>query len=377
MQPSEMNPTRIRRPRRTALHAVPAALALVLLFQVGPASDLPAQDARPSRETKQERKAAKKAEKERRKAEKQAAKLEKKRSTGRFSGRTAEALVGDARSFLEQKKWLRAREILLFLEDNERALDVQDEVKLLLADSYYGEGGTLNWVEALARYRTFMTFFPRHPEVPRAQYRIGMCYMNQAPKSNRDQSTTDNALYEFQKLIELYPNSNWADEAQARIQEARGLLADHEFEVARFYLERGHNEAAAGRFQGILSEFPDYEQKAEVYRLLAQAHYGMGSTLEGDIYADKYREMGGSGSIHEGLSKKAKKQQAKARKASGDAADRGEESKSLKKQRKAADKREKQLRKQQEKERKRAEKQARKEAKEKKGESEEDQGDTP
>lgn len=275
------------------------ALTMALPAAPGPAAETasPAAARADQAETRAERKQRAKEEKRRRKEETKSAKGRSKARPGRYGSRTVEDLLDEARSELERGKELKAREILLFLEDNEKARDQQDQVKLLLAHSYFEEGGTLNWVEALSRYRTFLTFFPNHPDADFAQYRIGMSYLVQAPKPNRDQSPTENALFEFQKLLELYPNSEWADDAEQRIQEARDLLADHEYEVALFYFKRKEFQAAALRLQTLLAEFPDYAGKAEVYRHLAEAHYRMGDRIEGDVYSQKYRELGGGKEI--------------------------------------------------------------------------------
>jgi outer membrane protein assembly factor BamD len=266
---------------------------------------------------------AKQAEKAEKKAEKRAAegekagkkKKKKKKSKGvytttlekpKYASRGVDELLREAEGLLAAGKWYKAQEILMVLEDNERARDVQAEVKLALADSYYGQGGTLNWVEALSRYRSFLTFYPNHPKADYAQYHIAMCHLRQVPKPDRDQSPTENALFEFQKLVELYPRGEWTGRAEEQIRECRELLAEHEFIVARFYFVRKFWTAAAGRLQHILDEYPDYSKKAEVYHQLAQASYNMGATEEGDIYRQLYEDAGGQKAVEGAKRKKGK-----------------------------------------------------------------------
>jgi len=349
-----------RRSRSVRICLPLLALAVVLLS--GTAVPLPGAegDAREAEPTKAEKKAAEKAGKEAKQAEKEAKKRAKRRAKlekqskkakkkgvmgGKYKGSTVDSLLDKAEQFLAAKKWYKAQEILLFLDDNEAAREQQNRVKLFLADSYYGQGGTLNLVEALARYRTFLTFFPGDPRADHAQYRIGMAYFKQAPKFNRDQSPTENALFEFQKLLELYPGSDLAPEAEARIREARNLMAESEFGIGVFYFKWKGWEAAVGRFQTVLSEFPDYTKKPQVYRMLAQAYYKMGARVGGDIYARKYQEEGGKNI--EAKAAPGDKKEAKAAKDANKAAEKAE---------KAAKKAEKQALKDAEKEAKEREK---------------------
>jgi outer membrane assembly lipoprotein YfiO len=342
-------------------------LVLAALLLAGSAAPLPAaeEEAPESEQTEaeqtkaekkqadKEKKEAKKAEKEAKKRAKRRAKMEKQAEKakkkglmgGKYKGTTVDGLLDKAQQYLDAKKWYKAQEILLFLDDNEAARAQQNRVKLLLADSYFGQGGTLNLVESLARYRTFLTFFPSDPKADHAQYHIAMAYFKQAPKFNRDQSPTENALFEFQKMLELYPGSELAPEAEQRIREARNLLAESEFGIGVFYFKWKAWEAAVGRFQTVLSEFPEYAKKAQVYRMLAQAYYKMGAKVEGDIYARKFQEEGGKS-----LEAKAGAGDKKAAKAAKNA------DKAAAKAEKAAKKAEKQAQKQAEKEAKKKEK---------------------
>ena len=248
-----------------------------------------------------ERQAAKEEKKQAKQAEKAAKKKAKKKAKTyattaeqkKFASRNPMDLLVEAQSYLKKEKWFKAQEILLVLEDNERARELQADVKLSLADSYYGQGGSLNWVEATSRYRSFLTFYPGDPRTDYAQYRIGMCYFFQIPKAERDQSPTRNAIFEFERLVELFPRSEWADEAQGHIRDCRERLAEHDLAVGEYYFVREEWGGAAARFRALLKEYPDYSGKAHVYWRLAEASYKLGAREEGDLYRQLYQGLGG------------------------------------------------------------------------------------
>ena len=64
-------------------------------------------------------------------------------------------------------------------------------------------------------------------------------------------------------------------------------LAEHEFMVGKFYLNRKAPLAAVNRFQGILELYPHYAEKDKLYFYLGQALLKMNNDIEARIYLDK------------------------------------------------------------------------------------------
>jgi outer membrane protein assembly factor BamD len=283
---------------RTVLAALVAALVLTLAGPVASAEDA----AEPSaKDEKREREQAKKAEKQAQEEAKKEARREakaaedqgkakKKKKVVDLEARTAAAWYAEALLRYERGKYIDAREILLPLEDSPRAIDLQEKVKLLLADTYFYQRGELNYAEALARYRSFLTFFPTSEHAGYAQFQVGNCYFRQLGPANRDQSHTDNAIAEYQRLIDTYPASPHVGQARRNILEAKGLRARHDFEVGKFYYEWESYEAAALRLSSMLREKPEAPDREEAMYLVAQSLYRLGRRTEGDAFAARLRE---------------------------------------------------------------------------------------
>jgi len=181
--------------------------------------------------------------------------------------------------------YIDSRALLLPLEDSPRAVDIQEKVKLLIADTYFEQGGALNLSEALARYKTFLTFYPSSEHAAYAQYQLGRSYFKQLGPSNRDQSFTENAIIEYQRLIETFPDSEYAPLAEQDILEAKALRASHEFEVARFYWDWGDKQACATRLMTVLKERPELPERERALYLCAQSLYDVGRPEEAAAYA--------------------------------------------------------------------------------------------
>ncbi len=62
---------------------------------------------------------------------------------------------------------------------------------------------------------------------------------------------------EFERLIKNYPRSEYVSQAESNLITAKKNLASHEFFIGEFYFKQKNYEAALGRFEGILRQFPD------------------------------------------------------------------------------------------------------------------------
>ena len=136
--------------------------------------------------------------------------------------------------------------------------------ELKLGDALYLQG---KYIEALGAYEDFERLHPDNDAVPYAIYQQGMCYYTRMQGIDRDQTPTIQTIQTLARLIEMYPSSQYAAMAQARIAEAQNNLAGHEFYVGEFYYKRKDYAAAMNRFMGLLQYYPDsgYHQRALNY----------------------------------------------------------------------------------------------------------------
>jgi outer membrane protein assembly factor BamD len=170
---------------------------------------------------------------------------------------------------LARRKYSRAEEAFSkFLEQHPQDRR-RPEALMGLADAMYGDK---RYEEAKFQYRRFLELFPASPEAAKAQFNSAMCSFQRMKTIDRDQSTTQEAVQEFQRLIQFYPRSPYVDEATAKLAESREQLAAYELYVGRFYYRQGAYPAAIGRFQGLLKVYPEVSFADEVFFLLGNAY---------------------------------------------------------------------------------------------------------
>ena len=170
---------------------------------------------------------------------------------------------------VEKKDWESARQYFRRLIDAFPQSEHQPGSRIALADSYFEEGGTGNYVLAVSSYREFLTLYPQHPRSDYAQFRAAESYFKQKNTPDRDQTATEQALEEYQRLLDVYPQSSWVEPAREKIRECRQSLARSHFGVGYFYQKtRQAWRSAIGRYEIIVADYPDFERIDEVlYRL--------------------------------------------------------------------------------------------------------------
>jgi len=143
--------------------------------------------------------------------------------------------------------------------------------RIALGDIYFQEGGTANYIMAIGAYREFLTLYPSHPKSDYAQLQVAESYYKQRNGPDRDQTHTQHALEEYQRLLDLFPSSPLAETARARIVECRQSLARAEYLAGYFYQRtRQAHRAAITRYEALLKEYPDYARTDEVLFRLAE-----------------------------------------------------------------------------------------------------------
>lgn len=170
---------------------------------------------------------------------------------------------------VEEKDWSSARQYFRRIIDAFPQSQHQPEARIALADTYMQAGGVGNYILAVSSYREFLTLYPSHPLSPYAQFQAAEAYYKQMNSPDRDQTATRQALEEYQRLLDIYPDSDQVEKARERVRDCRQTLARSEFIVGYFYQRtRKAYRASVARYEGILRSYPDYEQLDEVlYRL--------------------------------------------------------------------------------------------------------------
>jgi outer membrane protein assembly factor BamD len=148
------------------------------------------------------------------------------------------------------------------------------KAKLMVADSYYKEGGTGNLTQAIQEYKDFQTFFPfLENEASYAQMQVGLAHYHMMEKSDRDTTQAQQAEDEFQAFLIKYPQSALVPKAEQYLRDVQEVLADGEFKIAYFYYYTKQDyRASAARLVELTDRYPLYSQNDQALWMLGDVY---------------------------------------------------------------------------------------------------------
>ncbi|MEM9277494.1 MAG: outer membrane protein assembly factor BamD [Pseudomonadota bacterium] len=136
------------------------------------------------------------------------------------------------------------------------------------------------YAEAASSGKRFIELYPADKDAAYAQYIIGMSYYKQIPHITRDQTVTRQAFQAMNALVEKYPESEYANDAQRKIRITRDQIAGKEMLVGRYYQERREFLAAINRFRGVVEDYPKTRHVEEALARLTESYFSLGLVEE-------------------------------------------------------------------------------------------------
>ncbi len=193
---------------------------------------------------------------------------------------SAEDLYNLAYENLGKTKYDKAAEIFEKVETDHPYSGWAVKSKLMGAFAHYKDG---KYDDAIMSIDRFIKYHPGNKDVPYALYLKGMCYYDQISSADKDQGDTAMAADTFGRLIALYPDSKYAQDAMGKMNLTEDYKAGQEMIIARYYLNEGNYLSALSRFNVILEEYQTTIQieealyrEVEIYAILGLNSYADG-----------------------------------------------------------------------------------------------------
>ncbi len=191
-----------------------------------------------------------------------------------------ENLYNNAFDDLQKTKYKKAAEEFEQVEIEHPYSQWAVKAKLMGAYAYYKNEDYDDAVLALDR---FIKYHPGNKDVAYAYYLKGMCYYNQISSADKDQADTEKAEEAFNRLIMLFPNSEYAADARKKVNLTEDYKAGQEMIIGRYYLNNGNYLSALNRFNVVLENYQTTVQieealyrQVEIYGILGLNKYAAG-----------------------------------------------------------------------------------------------------
>jgi outer membrane protein assembly factor BamD len=193
-------------------------------------------------------------------------------------------LYENGMKFFEKSYFIKARLSFQTLINTYPDSEYTPAAFLAIADSYYKEGGTENWLQAEAQYKDFIIFYPNHEMADDAQLKIAAINVKLMKPSDRDPTYARKAEVEFKKFLENYPDSELAPTAKEFLRDVQENRAASIHDVANFYLGRKNYMASESRYKEVVKDYPDFSRSDQALYNLGLSLENMGRIEEASVY---------------------------------------------------------------------------------------------
>lgn len=204
-------------------------------------------------------------------------------------------LYEEALSAMDSDNYTLAVEKLQLLEARYPFGRYSEQAQLELIYAYFK---TYEPESAAAAADRFIRLHPNHDNIDYAYYMKGLTAFEQdrsfltrylpLDETQRDPGAARDSFDAFATLVNRYPESEYAPDAQKRMQYLKNRLAAHEIHVASYYMKRQAWVAAANRGRYVVENFQETPSVPDALAIMGEAYTELRLT---DLAQDAYRVL--------------------------------------------------------------------------------------
>ena len=153
---------------------------------------------------------------------------------------------------------------------------------LMSAYSYYIQD---YYGDAIFELNRFIKTYPKDLRLSYAHFLLGMCYYEQIVDEKKDLGPILKAKEKFNYILKKYPSTDFALDAQFKLDLINDILASKEMYIGKHYVKKQKWIPAINRFKTIVNNYETTVYVEEALFRLVEIYYLLGLTDESQKYA--------------------------------------------------------------------------------------------
>ena len=153
---------------------------------------------------------------------------------------------------------------------------------LMAAYAYYTQD---YYGDVIAELQRFVRIYPKHKNLDYAYYLLALSYYEQIVDEKKDLQAIVNAKKTFKIVLKNFPNTEYALDAEFKLDFINDILASKEMYIGRYYLQKKKWIPAINRFRTIVDEYDTTIYTPEALHRLVEVYYILGLENEAQKYA--------------------------------------------------------------------------------------------
>jgi len=187
-------------------------------------------------------------------------------STSDLFGKVIEKQYELADRFYQQELDRRDKFALFRGRNLRRAISIYDQViknapfgpaaaraQYRKAECYFASG---QYLEATYEYQKVLDEYPASEWSGQAMYGLAMCFYKQALPAEYDQTIARKAIEQFDTFARMYPDDPKINSATTKIKELREEIARQQLVIAAFYERTQKPDSARVYYRSVIAAFP-------------------------------------------------------------------------------------------------------------------------
>ena len=153
---------------------------------------------------------------------------------------------------------------------------------LMAAYVYYAQD---YYFDAEAELKRFIKTYPKNPDIPYAHFLLAMCYYEKIVDEKKDLGPLLRAQEKFNFIIKNYPETDYALDAQYKLDLIQDYLASKEMYIAYHYMKKKKWIASINRYKTVVEQYEKTVYVEEALHRLVELYFSIGLENESQRYA--------------------------------------------------------------------------------------------
>ena len=153
---------------------------------------------------------------------------------------------------------------------------------LMAAYVYYAQD---YYFDAESELKRFIKTYPKNPDLNYAHFLLAMCYYEKIVDEKKDLGPLLKAQEKFNFIIKNYPNSDYALDAEYKLDLIQDYLASKEMYIASHYMKKKKWIASINRYKTVVEQYEKTIYVEEALHRLVELYYTIGLENESQKYA--------------------------------------------------------------------------------------------
>ena len=153
---------------------------------------------------------------------------------------------------------------------------------LMAAYVYYSQD---YYYDAEAELQRFIKTYPKNPDISYAHFLLAMCYYEKIVDEKKDLGPLLQAQEKFNFIIKNFPNTDYALDANYKIDLIQDYLASKEMYIASHYMKKRKWIASINRYKTVVEQYEKTIYVEEALHRLVELYYTIGLENESQKYA--------------------------------------------------------------------------------------------